>query len=133
MSYGATYFSLLMTALVVILVISLRWFSYKENMALIAQGLPLEEKPDKGERYKLFLAIGLTISLIGLALSIGLGTLGVGPWLLFGLIPSFGGLAIVLASLIMRPSKQKDQPESVDHEASEVAWSEEEEINENLA
>lgn len=124
MNYSIAYFSLLMPmilgALVVILVISLRWFSYKEKMALIAQGLPVEEKKDKGESYKLFLAIGLTVSLVGLALSIGLATLGFGPWLLFGLIPCFAGLAMVLASLVMRPSKQKDQPQSVDSELATI-------------
>lgn len=117
MNYGTSevvYISLLvpvlLALLVVILVITLRWFSYKERMALIKQGLPLEDKRTKEEKRKLFLAIGVTVGLMGLALTIGLATLGLGPWLLYGLIPFFLGLAMILASLIMMPSKPKKEP-----------------------
>lgn len=110
---GVTYISLLipvfLAILVVILVITLRWFSYRERMALIKQGLPLEDKRTKEEKRKLFLAIGVTVALVGLAFSIGLATLGIGPWLLYGLIPFFVGLAMILASLIMKPSKPQEQ------------------------
>lgn len=109
-------------ALTVVLVLSLRWFSYKERMALIARDLPLEETKSPTEKHKLFLAIGLTISLVGLALSLGLATFGLGPWLLAGLIPFFIGLAVVLASLILRPAKaKKDDEELQEQEEPEEA------------
>lgn len=136
MNYGfpnLAVFSLLIPVLlgilVVILVITLRWFSYKERMALIKQGLPPEEKRSKEEKRKLFSAIGFAVALIGLAISIGLGTLGIGPWLLYGLLPFFTGLAMILASLIMKPEKPKKEKTSKEAdpvELTETASSEEE-------
>lgn len=127
MSYGfpsLALFSFLIPVvlgiLVVILVITLRWFSYKERMALIKQGLPLEEKRSKEEKRKLFSAIGLAVSLIGLALSIGLGTLGIGPWLLYGLLPFFTGLAMILASLILKPEKPRQEKDPTDPDSVEL-------------
>ena len=43
------------------------------------------------------MAAGLILGLVGLAITIGLMTIGVGPWLLIGLLPLFIGLALVLA------------------------------------
>jgi len=64
------------------------------------------------------LARGLTTALVGLAITLGLLTIGVGPWLLPGLIPLFIGLAMILSHLIMLPEspkrqepKEKPQPE----------------------
>lgn len=115
MSYNITVLSfftpIILTALAVILAITLRWFSHKERMALIAQGLPPEDKPENREKHKAILAMGLIVGLLGLALSIGLLTLGMGPWLLAGLIPLFSGLALVLVSLVLQPSKPKKKPE----------------------
>lgn len=103
------YFApIILTALVVILIIALRWFTHKERMSRIAQGQPLEE-PDQGKSHKTILAIGLVIGLIGLALTIGLATLGIGPWLLAGLLPLFAGLALILVSLILAPAKPKKE------------------------
>ena len=125
---GIAYFSLLVPVLlgilVVVLVITLRWFSYKERMAIIKQGLPLEDKRTKEEKRKLFSAIGLTVGLIGLAFSIGLATLGLGPWLLYGLIPLFAGLAMILASLIMRPSKPKKEKQTKGEQVEAVEMGE---------
>lgn len=112
---------IIFTAMVVILVIALRWFSYKERMALIAQGLPLEEKRTKEEKYRLLLAAGLILGLLGLALSIGLVTLGIGPWLLVGLIPFFLGLALILTSLVLLPPKpKKDQTVELEPESTQL-------------
>lgn len=106
---------IILTALVVILVITLRWFSHKERMAMIAQGLSLEEKMqqqrDQENRHKWLLAAGLILGLLGLALTIGLLTLGMGPWLLAGLLPLFVGLALILTSFILRPEKPEDEVE----------------------
>lgn len=107
-TYLAYFTPIILSVLVVILVIALRWFSYKERMALIAQGVSPEDERKHGKNQKTFLAIGLVIGLIGLALTIGLITLGVGPWLLAGLLPLFVGLAFILVSLVLAPSKPKE-------------------------
>jgi len=100
--------AIVLTALVVALVIALRWFRHKEYMASIAQGL--SPKPSHSmEGHKKSLSAGLILSLTGLALTIGLITLGVGPWLLFGLLPLFIGLAFVLVSLVLAPGKPKEE------------------------
>lgn len=100
-----------LTALGVILAITLRWFSHRERMALIGQGYSLPKKQPRSEQVKTMLAIGLPISLVGLAVTIGLLTLGIGPWLLLGLIPLFAGLALVLTSLVLKPAKEKKEYE----------------------
>lgn len=106
----AMWLPVILTALGVILVITLRWFSYKERMALIAQGLEPERKKSTEERTKTLLAAGLIVGLVGIALTIALLTLGVGVWLLLGLLPLFVGLALVLTSLVLRPAKAKSAP-----------------------
>lgn len=107
---------IILTALVVIFLITMRLFSHKERMAMIAQGLPLEDtaaqQKNQEERYKVLLSIGLIVGLVGLALTIGLITLGMGPWLLAGLLPLFIGLALVLTSLVLRPEKPAKKQEA---------------------
>lgn len=100
---------IILTALAVVLAISLRWFSHRERMALISRGLPLEEEQDKKKQNKTILAAGLSVSLIGLAITVGLLTLGIGPWLLAGLLILFVGLALILTSLVLKPGKTKTE------------------------
>ena len=46
----------------------------------------------------LLLQRGIITAMTGLALTIGLGTLGLSPWLpLFGLIPMFVGVAMLIS------------------------------------
>jgi len=116
----------ILTALAVILVVLLRWFSHKERMALIRRGQPLPDKPTKEEQAKTLLVIGLPISLIGLGLTIGLLTLGLGPWLLAGLLPLFAGLALILTALVLKPPKEKkEKAEAVPWPETEAAPAEE--------
>lgn len=95
---------IVLAILLVILVITLRWFVHKERMALISQGVPIKNKRNKEERQKICLAMGIFISLLGLVLTIGLATIGIGPWLLAGLIPLAIGLSMVLGSLVLKPA-----------------------------
>lgn len=118
-------FMLLALLLVVILVLGLRWFKHRERMAVIqrtaaAAELWTEENPE--QRRKRQLAGGLTTALVGLALTIGLGTLGIGPWLLAGLIPFFVGLSMILTYLITQPEKRgkTDASETAEHPAGET-------------
>jgi Na+/H+ antiporter NhaB len=102
--------------LVVILVLGLRWFKYKERMAALQRSaaaveILLDDEPDA--RRKRQLAYGLTTALVGLALTIGLGTLGIGPWLLAGLVPFFVGLSMILSYLVTQPEKPGQAPPEV--------------------
>lgn len=106
-TYLAYFTPIILTTLVVILVIALRWFTHRERMELIAQGVEPKDQARTEKNHKLALAIGLVLSLVGLALTIGLITLGLGPWLLAGLLPLAIGLAFILVSLILAPAKPK--------------------------
>lgn len=80
----------------------LRYMKYKETVTLAEKGLSQPE----GETGKYLLRWGILITALGAALTIGLlfvgvdaGTnypLGLGPWMLAGLIPLFLGLAMIL-------------------------------------
>jgi hypothetical protein len=80
----------------------LRYMNYKETLVLAEKGLTRpEKKSSKG-----FLRWGILITAIGLALSLGLYTIGfnsptdyplhLGPWMLGGFVPLFLGLGLVL-------------------------------------
>lgn len=107
---------IVLAVLLVVLIITLRWFVHKERMALISKGVPLENKRTKEERQKIYLSVGITISLLGLVLTIGLATIGIGPWLLAGLIPLAIGLSVVLASLVLKPAMVEIIEEEVDED-----------------
>lgn len=74
---------------------------------MIEKGLlpDLKDSDDGDEPVKVYrgrnrLESGLITAAIGLALTVGLLSLGFGPWLLGGLIPLFIGLAKILAYLL---------------------------------
>ncbi len=96
----------------------MRYLGYRETMALAEKGLV---RPDKarGGNGKDTLRWGIAITAIGMALCVGLypigflgnGTrfpLGLGPWMLAGLIPTFFGLALVMIYVLTREEKPKD-------------------------
>ncbi|MGD8405545.1 MAG: hypothetical protein PVJ21_17945 [Anaerolineales bacterium] len=80
----------------------LRYMSYRENIALAEKGLNRPERKNSES----ILRWGILIATLGAALTIGLffvgsgsGTnypLGLGPWMLAGLIPLFLGLTLML-------------------------------------
>jgi len=77
-----------------------RYIAYKERVALAQLGFSLEAlsrdaaAKTRGNRGVLW--GGVITATSGLALLMGLGTLGVGVWLLVGLLPLFVGLGMVL-------------------------------------
>lgn len=101
-------FLVIMLALVVVLIIFLRWFSYRERMARIAQEKVRGFYEDPEQQGRKQLSNALTVTLIGVAITIGLLTMGIGPWLLGGLIPIFVGLSMVLTYVISAADKEKD-------------------------
>ena len=80
----------------------LRYMNYKETIALAEKGLARpEQKAGKG-----LLRWGVVVTGLGIALSLGLYTIGfsagdnyplhLGPWMLGGLVPLFLGLSLIL-------------------------------------
>lgn len=86
-------------------ILTLRYLNYRETLALAEKGLVRPEKPRRDGKDTL--RWGIIIASLGLALSLGLWPigaanngayypLGLGPWMLFGFVPLFFGLALVL-------------------------------------
>lgn len=77
-----------------------RYISYKERVALAQLGFSIEDlsRDAAARRYgnRGVLWGGVITAMSGLALLLGLATLGVGAWLLAGLLPLFVGLGMVL-------------------------------------
>jgi hypothetical protein len=76
-----------------------RYISYKERVALVQLGFTLEDlhrdaATKRGSRGVLW--GGVITAMSGLALLLGLSTLGIGAWLLGGLLPLFVGLGMIL-------------------------------------
>ncbi len=111
--------------------IVLRLLAHRERMAMIRHGLSPQTKMGIGKAYqgrnptgstfgngatcsdpRYLLRKGITLTFIGLALTIGLSFIGMdgdsgrwhpGPWLLGGLIPMFIGLAQVTTAFLTDP------------------------------
>jgi hypothetical protein len=107
---------------------AVRYMQHRERMEMIKRGMPPPVGPaaqfaraaatyhapsyphDDLESPQRALRKGITVTAIGLALTIGLGSIGflayddgrfhMGPWLLGGLIPLFIGLAQVVVAII---------------------------------
>lgn len=81
-------------ALILIYAFALRYLTFRERMAMIDKGMfPLEMRAAS----TLLLQRGMITAMAGLALTVGLGTLGFTPWLLGGLVPMFVGLAMLIS------------------------------------
>lgn len=81
-----------------------RYLRYKETIALAERGLLRPERP---RRNRDLLRWGIVIMMLGLGVSCGLWPLGflvagndlplgIGPWLILGILPFFFGLALVI-------------------------------------
>ena len=85
-------------------ILLMRYINYKETLALAEKGLA---RPDQGRGGKPLLRWGIIVTALGLALTLGLlpigfggagqrYPLGLGPWMLGGLVPLFLGLGLIL-------------------------------------
>lgn len=111
---------LLIPCLLLVIVLSFitlnRYISYKERVALAELGVNLEDwhretQARRGSRGVLW--GGVITAMSGLALLLGLSTIGFGAWLLGGLVPLFVGLGMVLLYFIASgpaPEKQHEAP-----------------------
>ncbi len=100
-----------------------RYITYKERVAMMRSGFPVEAmhrdaQERQGNRGVLW--GGVITAMSGLALLLSLATLGMGVWLLAGLLPLFVGLGIVLIyymTLGSGPTPQKKVQETKEKEA----------------
>lgn len=95
-------FPVLTLAVVLGFVALIRYMKHREHMAMIQQGIaPAEATRDmpagRREAKQGRLYGGLVTTFVGVAITVGLLTIGIGPWLLGGLVPLFVGLATLLA------------------------------------
>lgn len=95
------------------LMMLMRYLSYRERIAMIEKGMnPRERFPSDG---KDLLRWGIATTLLGVALSISLYSIGfmpwsggetlplrIGPWMIGGFIPLFFGLALILSYYLTR-------------------------------
>ncbi|MBI5035119.1 MAG: hypothetical protein HZB51_31730 [Chloroflexi bacterium] len=114
--------AILFFALILGFIALMRYFSYRETVALVEKGLVRDDSQSKSS-----LRWGIVILAIGLALCIGLYPLGfnpgntaeyvpfrLGPWMVIGFVPTFIGIALIAVHYITRdkpknPSDKKDQ------------------------
>ncbi len=99
-------------------VVLMRYISYRENLAYAEKGLLPPQKAGNGKGALIW---GIIVGSIGLALCLGLWPigfdqrqfpLGLGPWMLFGLIPLFFGLGLILIHFLTRKEDHADIKDS---------------------
>lgn len=112
---GVSFFFFLLFAFIV----AMRYIGYRETIYLAEKGLlksknsGQKESNGNGKPSYTMLRWGIIIAGLGLAITIGLWPmgltfrgdafpLGLGPWMLFGFIPLFFGLALVLIHVLTR-------------------------------
>ena len=89
-----------------------RYISYKERVALAQLGFSLDNfQPDASRRHgQRGVLWGVVITAMsGLGLLFGLSTLGMGVWLLGGLLPLFVGIGMVLIYFLVGASPEQPQ------------------------
>lgn len=89
-----------------------RYLKHRERMAMIEKGIaPTDWKPEDlplPRSPQSTMVRGLTSVFVGLALTLGLLTLGFGPWLLGGLIPMAYGGAVLIAHYLEGDRKKEE-------------------------
>jgi hypothetical protein len=104
-----------------------RYINYKERVALAQLGFSVESlrQREAEERHgnRGVLWGGVVTAMSGLALLLGLATLGTGAWLIGGLLPLFVGLGIILIYFMtlgfVPHAKDVAQPQSPEPAAQE--------------
>jgi hypothetical protein len=121
-----------MLALFLACIVFVRYLDHRERMSMIERGLVPPARGRRPRRGSAVLRGGLITSAVGVAVTIGLYTLGyllpapfsavpgrVGPWLLPGLIPIAVGLALIASYYLAPPrTEQSDDASAPDADAS---------------
>jgi hypothetical protein len=95
----------------------MRYLRYKETLALAERGLL---RPQDNGNGKSTLRWGIVLTGFGLALCLGLYPIGwlimsgefplnFGPWMLFGLVPTFFGLSLILIYVVTARTRKQDR------------------------
>lgn len=94
-----------------------RHLRHKERMALIEKGIAPaewseteEEQPWRSSR-RSSTSSGVGVTLVGIAITLGLLTLGIGPWLIGGLVPTAVGCSMIIQQLMEESRKKRDERE----------------------
>lgn len=91
-----------------------RYLQHRERIAMIEKGI----LPDDWEKEKLPRKAAenstspVVITLVGVAVTLGLLTIGIGPWLIGGLVPTAYGCALLLKQ--MRDEKKPRDESEID-------------------
>ncbi len=103
-----------------IFIVAMRYIRYRETMNLAEKGLVRPDRTFSGNG-KDTLRWGIAITAVGLALCVGLYPigllpgntfpLGLGPWMIAGLLPTFFGLGLILIYVLTHEAKE-DKPRS---------------------
>lgn len=98
-------------------ILALRYLSYRETLALAEKGLVRPERQRRDNKDSL--RWGVILSGLGLALFLGLWPIGgssgsqypfgLGPWMLFGLIPLFFGLSLILIHILTHDRNKHEE------------------------
>jgi len=98
-------------------IVLMRFMNYQETLKLAEKGLLKPARQSSNGNGALIW--GILITAIGVALTIGMWSLGFmihtevpygfGPWMLVGLLPMFFGLALILIHVLTREPKAKDE------------------------
>jgi hypothetical protein len=109
------------------LIVIMRYINYRETLALAEKGLVRTQKQSDG---KDTLRWGIAITAVGLALCVGLWPigflagdiypLGLGPWMLIGIVPTFFGLALILIYLLTYDRQKSEKYPSPTEPAESV-------------
>ncbi|WDL98764.1 DUF6249 domain-containing protein [Alicyclobacillus sp. ALC3] len=103
-------FPVFVIAVILGFVVLMRYLKYRERMLLVQRGVdPADLQPwsrtGRNGSTERQLRSGIITSLVGVALLIGLWTLGTGPWLLGGLIPLAVGIGELLTFVLTAPTR----------------------------
>lgn len=96
-------FPLLVVALALAYSAYQRYLKHKERMAMIERGIaPADWAGEDGEGRTRVPAgnAGVGVTLVGVAITLGLLTIGIGPWLIGGLVPTAIGCAMLIQQLM---------------------------------
>src|SRR5690606_7967829 len=88
-----------------------RYLRYRERMAMIERGIAPPQRDDDDEAPTRALrdkSSPITVTLVGVAITLGLLTLGPGPWLIGGLVPTAYGCALLIRDMIGGKKKQEE-------------------------
>lgn len=103
-------FPALIVTLVLAFAVFQRYLKHKEWMAMINQGMvpeDWEEKKSPVRQWQGSSYSAVIITLVGIAITLGLSTIGIGPWLIGGLVPTAIGCGLLIGQFLSESKAAK--------------------------